>query len=226
MKTTHVYVWKKRRTMQWTPELDRLLGTLPDAEIAVQIGFSQMVPIRRRKALGIPTYRSSRAPTDLLCANCAKGMKRKLRDYQRSKRLFCSKECANSGQKRRDMEMLRYGAGWKNRRAEIRQRDQVCQACGKTPEMNGATLQVHHLKPFRAAGTNRPANLVALCDTCHHRIESITTQILDSIQIEVRLDAPFLTITVEGKQRWHGFVAGVDSQIPLGSHHSMDLVQP
>ena len=28
-------------------------------------------------------------------------------------------------------------------------------------------LEVHHLKPRRKGGTNKPVNLVTLCSTCH-----------------------------------------------------------
>jgi hypothetical protein len=112
--------------------------------------------------------------------------------------------------------MLRYGPGWKNRRAEIRSRDKVCRACGKTPEQNGSALHVHHLKPYRFGGANNAANLLALCDSCHHRIEAATTQVLDSIPIDIHLDGSSLTILVDGKERWRGSVVGVDYQTTPG----------
>ena len=85
-----------------------------------------------------------------------------------------------------------------------------------TPKENGAALHVHHLKPYRFGGTNRPANLVALCDPCHHRIEATTTQVLESIQIAVILEGSSLTISVDGEMRWRGSVAGAGDRITPG----------
>jgi hypothetical protein len=120
-------------------------------------------------------------------------------DSAQEQRLFCSKACANSAQKKRDSEALRYGPGWKKLRREIRARDRVCRVCAKTPAQNGSALHVHHIKPFRIGGTNHPDNLVALCETCHHLIEAATTQALDSIPIDVSLEGSLLTICLAGQ---------------------------
>ena len=58
-------------------------------------------------------------------------------------------------------------AYWKNLAEEIRQRDKVCQHCGKTPEENGRALDVHHKIPYRISHIDSPDNLVALCRSCH-----------------------------------------------------------
>jgi 5-methylcytosine-specific restriction endonuclease McrA len=188
-----------RAHVNWTPELDALLGTMSDDNVAKIIGFTSN-PVRdRRKKLGIPTYRSTRGEIDLACATCGRAIRRKSRDRRRSKRLFCSKACANSAQKKRDSEALRYGPGWKKLRREIRARDRVCRVCAKTPAQNGSALHVHHIKPFRIGGTNHPDNLVALCETCHHLIEAATTQALDSIPIDVSLEGSLLTICLAGQ---------------------------
>ncbi|OHT52541.1 hypothetical protein BKG71_03660 [Mycobacteroides chelonae] len=200
----------------WTSEMDSLIGAASDAKVGQQLGLPEDRVRYRRIKLGLPTYRSSRAAISVPCANCGKMTPRKQRDRRRSGRLFCSKECANAGQKRRDTDMLRYGPGWKNRRAEIRKRDKVCRACGKTPEQNRAALHVHHLKPFRYGGTNRPENLVALCDSCHHVIEAVTDQALASIQIDITLDGSTLTVAVEGMERWRGSALGAAYPTPTG----------
>ncbi len=200
----------------WTPEMDALIGTESDAKVGVRLGFSEERVRFRRIKLGLPTYRSSRAAISVPCANCGKTTPRKQRDRRRSGRLFCSRTCADAGQKRRDSETLRYGQGWKNRRAEIRRRDKVCRSCGKSPEENGPALHVHHLLPFRYGGTNRPENLVALCDSCHHTIEAATDQALASIQIGVTLDGSILTVMVEGQLRWRGSALGAVSPTPTG----------
>ena len=196
----------------WTPDMDALLGTMPDAAVGRLLETREGNIRRRRVRLGIPAFRLTLAPVSMSCANCGGMIHRKARDLRRSKRLFCSVTCAAAGQKRRDSDMLRYGPGWKNTRAKIRARDATCRACGKTPEANGSALHVHHLRPFRAGGTNLPANLVGLCDSCHHTIEAVTTSTLDSIPVGVSLDGSTLTITVDGVIRWHGSVAGAASR--------------
>lgn len=194
----------------WTPEMDALIGTTSDAKVGALLGLDEERVRYRRIKLGRPTYRSGRAAISVPCANCGQMTPRKQRDHRRARKLYCSRICADAGQKRRDSETLRYGPGWKNRRAEIRKRDKACRACGKTPEQNDGALHVHHLLPFRYGGTNRPENLVALCDPCHHAIEAMTDLVLASIQVGVSLESSCLTITVEGKPRWSGFVRGAD----------------
>jgi len=205
-----------KNAIVWTPEMDSLLGRISDAEIGKKFGFSELPASRRRRMLGIPSYRSTLTAPPIPCATCGIQITRKKRDHERSKKLFCSKMCANAGQKRRDTDTLRYGPGWKNRRAEIRARDKVCRACGKTPEENQTALHVHHLKPFRFGGTNQPSNLVALCETCHHMIEAITEQVLSSIQIDVSLAGSSLTISVDGMGRWPMSAHGAASRTKTG----------
>ncbi|UYE90117.1 HNH endonuclease [Mycobacterium phage Molly] len=200
----------------WTPEMDSLIGTESDAKVGQQLGLPESRVRYRRIKLGLPTYRSSRAAISVECANCGSPTPRKQRDQRRSKNLYCSRECANAGQKKRDTDMLRYGAGWKTTRAKIRNRDRVCRCCGKTPEENGKALHVHHLIPFRFGGGNRPENLVALCDSCHHRIEALTNAALESIQVEVSLDGSFLTVRVDGQKRMRKSALGADFLMPTG----------
>jgi hypothetical protein len=203
----------------WTPEWDSLLGTVSDMNLAKKMGLvpdksGEGAVSRRRKKLGIQAFRT-KIIIKMPCANCGKQIHRRLKDVRRSKKLFCSHQCASAGQKTRDSERLRYGPGWKNRRAAIRQRDKECRSCNKTPKENGQALHVHHLKPFRFGGSNGDENLVGLCDSCHHIIEIVTAQVLASIPIEISLDVSSLTIQVDGVIRWQGFVAGADALIPV-----------
>lgn len=66
---------------------------------------------------------------------------------------------------------LSYGPSWKQIKAFVRARDQVCRKCGKTPEQNGRALDVHHTDPFRFSGDNDPEKLEALCRSCHMRAD-------------------------------------------------------
>jgi len=58
--------------------------------------------------------------------------------------------------------------GFENVRAYVLWRDHhECQAChGKSGD---PILTVHHIRPRTDGGSDRPANLVTLCKTCHHR---------------------------------------------------------
>jgi hypothetical protein len=58
--------------------------------------------------------------------------------------------------------------GFENVRAYVLWRDHhECRAChGKSGD---PMLTVHHIRPRSDGGSDRPANLVTLCKTCHHR---------------------------------------------------------
>ena len=99
-----------------------------------------------------------------------------------ARRKHCTRACATATHNSKDRvgarnpnwrggRALPYGAGWKEIKQRVRQRDRVCSACGKTPEENGRALDVHHLKPFRFSGDNSLENLVALCRSCHMRAD-------------------------------------------------------
>lgn len=200
----------------WTSEMDSLIGTMSDEKVGAALGISPACVRTRRLKLQLPTYRSRLAPVTVPCANCGMTVTRKQRDMRRAVRLFCSKICADAGQKKRDSDMLRYGPGWKNTRAKVRQRDRTCRNCAKTPEQNGRALHVHHLVPYRFGGTNRLENLVALCDSCHHVVEAIMATVLSSIPLVVSLEKSVLTITLDGATRWLGSVPGADSLTGTG----------
>ena len=110
------------------------------------------------------------------CRCC--GRQAQVRRADRGRRKYCSRQCyrdhfnaANlTGDRNgrwRGGRALSYGPDWKRIKAEIRARDRVCTACGKTPDENGRALDVHHLNPFRFSGDNEASNLVALCRSCH-----------------------------------------------------------
>ena len=46
----------------WTPKADALLGTMPDAEVARQLGVSQQTARRRRIRLGLPIFVRPKLP--------------------------------------------------------------------------------------------------------------------------------------------------------------------
>jgi DEAD/DEAH box helicase domain-containing protein len=76
-----------------------------------------------------------------------------------------------------------YGPSWLQARDSVRARDgYLCRQCG-TPEREGRSHDVHHIRPFREFGyipgenrkdrlANDHDNLITLCQTCHHQAES------------------------------------------------------
>lgn len=96
---------------------------------------------------------------------------------------FCSRECKviwyrgenvynYLGEDARDFPHdFEYLTFWMERAENIRQRDKVCQHCGKTPKENGRALDVHHIVPYRMSQDNSPSNLIALCRSCHTKAE-------------------------------------------------------
>jgi len=69
------------------------------------------------------------------------------------------------------------GGNWEVQAARARARDGYrCRICGATEEALGRQLDVHHLVPVRlfasAAEANRLDNLIAVCRSCHRRLEA------------------------------------------------------
>lgn len=202
----------------WTPAMDALVGTASDAKVGAALGIAEDRVRYRRQRRNLPTYRSSRAKVTVACANCGTTVERPRKAVARSARLYCTRLCADVGQKTRDEVTLRYGPGWKATRQAIRERDKVCRVCGKTPEQNGQALQVNHLIPFRFGGTNHPENLVALCDSCHHRVDAMVTKALRQIiDVSVVLDGSSLTVSATAGDPWHGSALPANSPTEAGS---------
>lgn len=72
----------------------------------------------------------------------------------------------------------RYGSSWGPARAQVLDRDEVCQNCGE--DGSNRRLHVHHIIPVREfrdsdhhelEDAHTLDNLVLLCDRCHARVE-------------------------------------------------------
>ena len=133
------------------------------------------------------TKRGERRPP---CSYCGKPITRQYWDYTHKKENhFCDRECYRlwriANPKIGGEFHPRwtggydgyYGRSWKRQRKLARERDKVCQRCGKTPEENGKALDVHHVKPFRDFGIEREkeahdlSNLTCYCSNCHSSLE-------------------------------------------------------
>lgn len=131
------------------------------------------------------------------CSNdCAKGTKiidceycgDEYEVFRSAESSFCSKGCQHEWQKENwtgengpnwkgGWEKY-YGAGWQEFRREIREYyNHTCQECGE--ECQHKHHDVHHIKPIREFDAVENAhfkqNVVLLCESCHKRIEVLTT---------------------------------------------------
>lgn len=71
----------------------------------------------------------------------------------------------------------RRGANWEVQARKARERDGfTCRECGISEEDLGRKLDVHHKIPYRSFASNVEANklehLIALCPSCHARLEA------------------------------------------------------
>jgi len=88
---------------------------------------------------------------------------------------YCSQSCMAKAFELPKIPGRPYRGGWKRIRKQIRERDGVCQKCKSDPD---STLHVHHIVPVRefetAEKAHDPDNLVALCSTCHVKMEMLS----------------------------------------------------
>lgn len=76
---------------------------------------------------------------------------------------------------RRGIRVALPGPSWKRVRETTLERDGYeCQMCGDGGDE--ATLDVHHIIPLMAGGTNEEWNLITLCRTCHGKAESVAEE--------------------------------------------------
>lgn len=77
----------------------------------------------------------------------------------------------------------RYGPGWATARAQVQNRDEVCQQCGH--DGSDRRLEVHHIVPVRVfrddperdlQDAHNLDNLVLLCRRCHGKVEHGTIE--------------------------------------------------
>jgi predicted HNH restriction endonuclease len=76
-----------------------------------------------------------------------------------------------------------YGPNWDEIAEKIRARDNYkCRRCGKKQSnIEGRSLEVHHIKPFSTFNeieeANEENNLISLCASCHNKVENLPVRI-------------------------------------------------
>jgi 5-methylcytosine-specific restriction protein A len=128
------------------------------------------------------------------CDNCGESYKRSGHLIEKTEHNICSDECfsewwseqqrgsGNTSYKteggKAGIAVVRRSIGdiaWDRRARQVRERDNhTCQQCGKQPD--DRVLDVHHIVPIASGGTSAPANLIALCRSCHRTAEAYTEQ--------------------------------------------------
>jgi len=66
---------------------------------------------------------------------------------------------------------------WEYRREEVLEKyEHECANCGKKEEGRGSQLEVHHIVPREAGGTDKLSNLAPLCLPCHLAVHHTDTR--------------------------------------------------
>lgn len=78
----------------------------------------------------------------------------------------------------------------KQKRETVLERDdRRCQFCGVTEEQHkderGRSLDVHHIIPRRAGGSDRPENLLPVCVECHRTLESTQGDAIERLREQI-----------------------------------------
>ena len=83
---------------------------------------------------------------------------------------------------------------WNVREYVLYRDNHICQACnGKSKDK---VLNVHHVTPRADGGTNRPDNLITLCETCHKAYHK------GKLELKIKKHKAFKTETVMSILRW------------------------
>lgn len=138
---------------------------------------------------GRPSPKRGPWPT-VPCDNCGAFVSRPEWWHKQNAHTFCNRQCFTewkaSNWTGEDNPCWRgghppyYGPNWLRQQREARRRDNHrCCLCGTSEQTQRRALDVHHIKPMRLfAGdyrrANALANLVSLCEFCHHLAESFS----------------------------------------------------
>lgn len=73
---------------------------------------------------------------------------------------------------------------------KVRQKEGQCEFCGVSNEQHieeyDRQLNVHHIVPKRAGGSNRRTNLMVVCESCHKKIEHTQAEALQRIKEQLK----------------------------------------
>lgn len=153
---------------------------------------------RRRSHLndGAATYCSNKCQANAFrdrltveCENCGEFFDRKRSNAEAADTHFCSVDCRGEYQQGQNhpnwrggpwlLKTLRRHVGefkWRNRSEHIEEGSPLeCEMCGASKEeLAKGLLDVHHIVPVMAGGSNWTGNLLVLCRSCHRKADTFT----------------------------------------------------
>jgi 5-methylcytosine-specific restriction endonuclease McrA len=122
------------------------------------------------------------------CDNCGDTTDKQRSKYERYENHYCSTDCRVEHMRgmadpkwkggatlhKTLLRSLSDGTGrWRSKRRELEEkRDPDCQMCGRSQSRNDRGLQLHHIVPVLAGGTNHEDNLMFLCHRCHRAVDT------------------------------------------------------
>jgi len=82
--------------------------------------------------------------------------------------------------------------GWEYIADDYREKvGRECEWCG-TRRQSSRALDVHHIVPIRSGGTHDEENLMALCRSCHSKIEKFTKRLFGEVLVDEQDETPIL----------------------------------
>lgn len=132
------------------------------------------------------------------CDNCDETISRKRSLVEQYEHHFCDHDCKGewASRNRRGANAPNYKGGgssiysrvknslgddrWEDVSERVRDKsDRECEICGTEEWSLRKSLHVHHIVPLLAGGTNDDWNLMALCPSCHKKVESVTEEYVE-----------------------------------------------
>ena len=119
------------------------------------------------------------------CDNCGREFYQPNSQLERNDHNYCLRGCfwearrrklwADEQEKYRSILRNAPGLNWEVAKRRARKRaGNKCESCGTSPTENGRALDVHHIVPVLAGGTNYLENLMVFCIGCHRTAEMHT----------------------------------------------------
>jgi len=131
--------------------------------------------------------------TEVKCDVCGAVVERRPSEVREN--VYCSEDCLSQGlsemklgaknpnfkhgYRRNPVSWVRNalsGMQWRAKSGQVRESVDRCSLCGDEPDR----LEVHHIVPVVAGGTNEDYNLMPLCPPCHNRAEGVANEYSDN----------------------------------------------
>lgn len=138
---------------------------------------------------------------EIECDSCGARVERRPSELREN--VYCSDECLSKGLSRMKLgpenPNFKHGyrrnpvawvrnalsdTSWSKRSEQVRESVNECSLCG----LEADRLEVHHIVPVVAGGTNEDYNLMPLCPACHNRAEGVANAYSENCLIPSDID--------------------------------------